>query len=212
MAKDQYQPAPVPATKSLPKIKEAAKTCTACPLYKNATQTVFGNGPLGADIMIVGEQPGNEEDLAGLAFVGPAGAILDKALEAAGLNRKQVYLTNAVKHFKFEPRGKVRLHKKPNVREMQACLPWLVAEVTRVKPKVILALGSTAGTSVLGRLPKIGVERGKIQKSNRFAEKVMVSWHPSAILRSITPKDRAERMKQLTQDIKAAVKAAQQKP
>lgn len=204
MAANQNTSAEVDAKASLPELAAAASKCQACPLYAPATQTVFGEGAEGSEIMIVGEQPGNEEDLAGRPFVGPAGRVLDDALAAAGLDRKQIYVTNAVKHFKFEDRGKMRLHKKPSGRESQACRPWLEAEVARVRPRLILALGTTAGTSILGRLPKITEERGRVLKSRRFAADVLLSWHPAAILRSSTEAEKQQRLEQLRDDLTLA--------
>src|SRR5437868_10465485 len=142
-------PAPVPDTSSLTMLRSASKTCTACHLFKHATQTVFGEGPKGATLMLLGEQPGDQEDLAGKPFVGPAGRILDRALEEAGIDRREVYVTNTVKHFKWEPRGKRRIHKKPNSREIAACRPWLEAELRVVRPDLLVCLGATAAQAVL---------------------------------------------------------------
>lgn len=139
----EWIPAPVPETSSLTTLKTAAKTCTACHLFKHATQTVFGEGPKGATLMLLGEQPGDQEDLAGKPFVGPAGKILDRALAEAGIDRTQVYVTNTVKHFKWEPRGKRRIHKKPNSREIAACRPWLEAELRVVRPGLLVCILST---------------------------------------------------------------------
>src|SRR6266702_1981671 len=138
-----------PDTSSLTEVREASRKCTACHLYKRATQTVFGEGPKGAPIMLVGEQPGDYEDVAGKPFVGPAGKIMDHALEEAGIDRKAVYVTNAVKHFKWEPRGKRRIHKKPSWSELTACRPWLEAELAVVRPEVLVCLGATAAQSLL---------------------------------------------------------------
>src|SRR5438046_625477 len=159
VAKDErdWQAAPAPATSSLTTLRRAGKGCTACYLYKHATQTVFGEGPKGATLMLLGEQPGDQEDLAGKPFVGPAGKILDRALEEAGIDRKQVYVTNTVKHFKWEPRGKRRIHKKPNSREVAACRPWLAAELRRGRPQLLVCLGATAAQAIFGssfRVPK----------------------------------------------------------
>src|SRR4029079_1483772 len=137
-----------------------AKGCTRCHLYKNATQTVFGEGPVDASLMLVGEQPGDQEDIQGRPFVGPAGKVLDRALEAAGIDRQQVYVTNAVKHFKWEPRGKRRIHKKPNSLEISACKPWIEAEIEVLKPDVIVCLGATAAQSLLGWQFKVSTQRG----------------------------------------------------
>src|SRR6184192_2623499 len=141
----------LPERPSLPKLREAAAGCTACPLHETGTQTVFGEGTSKADVVFVGEQPGNEEDLQGKPFVGPAGRILDQALAAAGIERNDVYVTNVVKHFKWEPRGKRRLHKKPSSREISACRPWLEAEIDLLKPDVIICLGATAAQALLGK-------------------------------------------------------------
>src|SRR5437660_5719971 len=149
---DEYaRPATPPDSSSLSTVREAARNCTACHLYKRATQTVFGEGPKKAPMMLVGEQPGDYEDVAGKPFVGPAGKIMDRALEEAGIDRKEVYVTNAVKHFKWEPRGKRRIHQKPNSLEITACKPWLEAEIEALHPEVIVCLGATAAQSLWGR-------------------------------------------------------------
>lgn len=202
----------VPKGLSLPELKTAAHSCRACPLYASATQTVFGEGPINAKILIVGEQPGDQEDQSGRMFVGPAGEMLNECLRAAGLDRDGVYITNAVKHFKWRPGntareggGKARVHQKPSGTEMHACRPWLEAEIDRVKPEIVLALGATAGTSVLGRLPKITQERGQVFTDNGFAPKVILSWHPAAILRSMDPEELRTRKAQLTEDLRLAL-------
>src|SRR6266498_154265 len=151
----------IPNDPDLDRLREAAAECTACPLYKNATQTVFGEGPERALIMFVGEQPGDAEDLAGHPFVGPAGKLLDRALQEAGIDRAAVYVTNVVKHFKWEPRGKRRIHKKPNAAEIGACHPWLDAEIRIVKPRAIVCLGATAAQALLGRTFKVTEHRGE---------------------------------------------------
>src|SRR6266699_2755036 len=156
------RPAGPPDTASLGALREAAHHCTACHLYNRATQTVFGEGPKGATMMLVGEQPGDYEDVAGKPFVGPAGKIMGRALEEAGIDRSKVYVTNAVKHFKWEPRGKRRIHQKPNSREIAACRPWLEAELRLVKPKLVVALGSTAGQAIFGPSFRVTRERGKV--------------------------------------------------
>src|SRR5881396_2013909 len=156
------RPARPPDTTSWSAVREAAKDCEACHLYKRATQTVFGEGPKGAVMMLVGEQPGDYEDVAGKPFVGPAGKIMDRALEEAGLDRKEVYVTNAVKHFKWEPRGKRRIHQKPNSREVAACRPWLEAELRIVRPKLPVVLGSTAGQAMCGPSYPIPRVRGQV--------------------------------------------------
>lgn len=204
MARQHRTRAVVPANADLPKLKAAASVCTGCPLYAGATQTVFGEGPENAEIMIIGEQPGTEEDLQGHPFVGPAGKILNQALHAAGLKREDMYLTNAVKHFKWQRQGKIRVHKKPNGSEMHACKPWLDSEIAKIKPKTIVLLGATAATAVLGRLPKITEERGKVITGNPLAERIILSWHPAAILRSSTDEESLTRMNQLAQDLALA--------
>ena len=143
-------------------LREEAADCRACPLYKNATQTVFGEGPQTARIMLVGEQPGDKEDLAGKPFVGPAGQMLDRALEEAGIDRSKVYVTNAVKHFKFVPRGKIRLHQKPNTPEIKACRQWYERELAAIKPELVVAMGATAAQSVLGKITPINKNRGRL--------------------------------------------------
>src|SRR6266436_7353743 len=153
--KEYARPARPSATSSLGEVREASRECTACRLYKRASQTVFGEGPKDAAIMLVGEQPGDYEDVAGKPFVGPAGKIMDQALEEAGIERSQVYVTNAVKHFKWEPRGKRRIHQKPNSREIAACRPWLDAELAVVKPRVLVCLGATAAQALLGKKVKV---------------------------------------------------------
>jgi uracil-DNA glycosylase family protein len=172
----------VPERPSLPRLREAAAGCTACELYKTGTQTVFGEGARSAEAMFVGEQPGDQEDKAGKPFVGPAGRLLDEALEDAGIDRTQVYVTNVVKHFKWVARGKRRIHQKPNWQEAAACRPWLDAELAVVKPRVLVCLGATAAQALLGRQFRVTKERGRPVDSN-LAEHVLATIHPSAILR-----------------------------
>jgi uracil-DNA glycosylase len=172
----------VPANPTLPKLKQAAAGCTGCELYKRATQTVFGDGALGAQVIFVGEQPGDKEDLQGKPFVGPAGGILNKCLDAAGIDRTKVYVTNAVKHFKWEPRGKRRIHKKPNQLEITACRPWLEAEIAVVRPQVIVALGATAAQALLGRDFKVTQRRGEPIATKDGL--VVATVHPSSLLRA----------------------------
>lgn len=167
----------------------AARRCTACPLYRTGAQTVFGEGPASAAAMLVGEQPGDAEDRAGHPFVGPAGQLLDRALREAGIERNRTYVTNAVKHFKWEPRGKRRIHSKPNAREVQACLPWLKAEIDRVRPAVVVCLGTTAAQALLGRDFRVTRQRGEILEGGP-ARYVVATVHPSAILRA-APADHA---------------------
>src|SRR3954465_11331529 len=177
------RPAQPPDTSSLTTVREAAAHCTACHLYKRGTQTVFGEGPKSATMMLVGEQPGDYEDVAGKPFVGPAGKIMDQALNDAGIDRKQVYVTNAVKHFKWEPRGKRRIHQKPNAREIAACRAWLDAEIAAVRPRVIVCLGATAAQDLLGRKFRVTQSRGQLLPST-VAEHMMATVHPSSILRA----------------------------
>lgn len=170
------------SSRKLEALREAARSCTNCPLYKNATQTVFGEGNPRARIMLVGEQPGDVEDREGHPFVGPAGRILDRALEEAGIARSAIYITNAVKHFKWEPRGKRRIHKTPAQREIEACFQWLESEMETVKPKVIVCLGATAAKALLGPRFRITQQRGEVQ-SREGVPDVIATWHPSYLLR-----------------------------
>jgi uracil-DNA glycosylase len=195
----------IPNRPTLSAVREAAKGCKACDLWRSGTQTVFGEGAAGATVMFVGEQPGNDEDLAGHPFVGPAGRVLDEALAAAGIDRKQTYVTNAVKHFKWEPRGKRRIHQKPNWAEMTACRPWLETEIELVKPKVIVCLGATAAQSLLGRQFRVTKQRGVPVESD-LAPVVMATVHPSSILRG-PPEDREQSMQDFIADLRAVAKA-----
>ena len=172
-------------------LKAAAAECKACDLWKKGTQTVFGEGRRRANVIFVGEQPGNEEDLTGKPFVGPAGRLFDEALAEAGIDRKQTYVTNVVKHFKWEPRGKRRIHKKPNAVEINACRPWLEAEIALVKPQVIVALGATAAQALLGPKFRVTKQRGKFLEST-LAPYIMATVHPSSILRA--PDDETHRL------------------
>lgn len=173
----------IPERPSLRVLREAASGCKACDLWKRGTQTVFGEGAVRARVMFVGEQPGNEEDLAGKPFVGPAGRLLDKALDEAGIDRTETYVTNVVKHFKWEPRGKRRIHAKPNAQEIAACRPWLDAEIDLVKPEVIVCLGATAAQALLGRQFRVTQHRGEFVPSPLPA-RVIATVHPSSILRA----------------------------
>ncbi len=190
----------VPDRPTLPKLREAAAGCKACDLWKTGTQTVFGEGSPHAKVMFVGEQPGDKEDLAGKPFVGPAGAVLDKALVAAGIDRNEVYVTNAVKHFKWEPRGKRRIHKKPNQMEIAACRPWLNAEIEVTKPQVIVLLGATAAQAILGKDFKVTQHRGELIPS-KLAPYVMATVHPSSILRAPDEDARHEAMRLFVEDM-----------
>jgi DNA polymerase len=201
------RPATPPDTSSWSQLREAARDCAACHLYKRATQTVFGEGPKHAPIMLVGEQPGDYEDVVGKPFVGPAGKILDRALAEAGINRDKVYVTNAVKHFKWEPRGKRRIHQKPNSREIAACRPWLEAELRLVKPKLLVCLGSTAGQTIFGSSFRVTRERGKVL-SSKLAPKVVATVHPSALLRQPDEMSRDREYARFVVDLRVALKAA----
>ena len=200
-------PAPVPETSSLATLQKSAKTCTACHLFKQATQTVFGEGPKGATLMLLGEQPGDQEDLSGKPFVGPAGGILNRALEEAGIDRTQVYVTNTVKHFKWEPRGKRRIHKKPNSREIAACRPWLEAELRVVRPDLLVCMGATAAQAVFGPSFRVTRERGKVLESE-LAAKVVATVHPSSLLRQPDEESREREYKLFVADLRVALKAA----
>jgi uracil-DNA glycosylase len=195
----------VPDRPTLPRLRAAAAGCTACHLYKLGTQTVFGEGSADADVVFVGEQPGDQEDLAGRPFVGPAGRVLDEGLAAAGIDRSQVYVTNAVKHFKWEPRGKRRIHQKPNWAEMTACRPWLEAELAVVKPDVLVCLGATAAQSLLGRQFRVTKMRG-VPVESELAPNVVATVHPSSILRAPDEGARQEAMWDFTRDLKAIAK------
>ena len=173
----------IPARATLARLREAARTCTACDLYRRGTQTVFGAGPKDARVMFVGEQPGNEEDLAGQPFVGPAGKLVDKALVEAGIERREVYVTNVVKHFKWEPRGKRRIHARPNSQEIRACRPWLEAEMAQVRPAIVVLLGATAAQALLGSAFRVSKQRGQVMTAP-FARAVVATVHPSSILRA----------------------------
>jgi uracil-DNA glycosylase len=195
------------AAKALDAVRETAEDCRACPLWANATQTVFGEGPPGAAIMLVGEQPGDREDIAGRPFVGPAGRLLDRALAEAGIQRSGVYVTNAVKHFKNEPRGKRRIHKKPADTEIDACHQWLERELKLVAPRLIVALGATAARAVLGRATPIEPNRGRLM---RIAEgpNALVTVHPSFLLR-LPDKYRADAYRRFVDDLRIAVQYQQ---
>lgn len=203
MAKRRLQTAAplIPAQATLPILRTAAAGCKACDLWKLGTQTVFGEGSGNASVMMVGEQPGDKEDIQGHPFVGPAGLVLDKALAAAGIDRKEVYVTNIVKHFKWEPRGKRRLHKKPNALEISACRPWLEAEINVTKPQVVVLLGATAAQGILGRTFRVTQHRGEWLEAN-IAPNVMATVHPSSILRAPDDDSRHEEMRKFVADLK----------
>lgn len=191
----------IPARPTLSKLRSAASKCRACPLWKTGTQTVFGEGATSAQIVFVGEQPGNDEDLTGKPFVGPAGHLLDQCLKEAGIDRSLAYVTNAVKHFKWEARGKRRIHKKPNAREIAACRPWLDAELTLIKPKVLVCLGATAAQALLGRDFRVSKQRGEWIESS-LAPSVLATVHPSSILRAPDEESRHEARRQFVEDLK----------
>ncbi len=195
----------IPAELSLPALKKASSGCRACDLWERGTQTVFGNGLVTAGLVLVGEQPGNEEDLEGLPFVGPAGRVLDKALEAAGIERNDAYVTNVVKHFKWVPKGKLRLHQKPNAREIGACLPWLEAEIDLIRPEVLVAMGATAAQGIFGKDVRVTRDRGRFIPSS-LAQYVTVTVHPSSILRSRTDEERRAAMAGFVEDLKIVAK------
>ena len=183
----------------------AAKGCTACHLFENATQTVFGEGPVPAALVLVGEQPGDQEDQQGHPFVGPAGRVLASGLEDAQIPREEVYVTNAVKHFKWEPRGKRRIHSKPNAMEIHACHGWLEAELALVKPRVVVCLGATAAQAFLGRTFKITESRGKVLDGAPWAAHLLATYHPSALLRMMRDEaDYAKAKKEFVSDLKKA--------
>ncbi len=186
---------------TLPALREAAAGCRACDLYKTGTQTVFGEGAEHAQVMFVGEQPGDREDREGKPFVGPAGRVLDEALEEAGIDRRHVYITNAVKHFKWKPQGKRRLHQKPNAAEINACRPWLDAEIAMVKPHLLVLLGATAAQALLGRDFRVSVQRGQLIERPGLPP-VMATVHPSSILRAPDDETRALEMRAFVQDLK----------
>ena len=191
----------LPERPTLPAVRDIAAGCKACDLYKRGTQTVFGEGPKRAQVMMVGEQPGDAEDLAGHPFVGPAGRVLDRALEDAGIDRRLVYVTNVVKHFKWEPRGKRRIHAKPNASEIGACRPWLETEIALVKPRVLVCLGATAAQALLGKAFKVSQQRGEVVESS-LAPLVTATVHPSSILRARTDEERHEAMSRFVADLK----------
>jgi uracil-DNA glycosylase len=188
----------LPSSRSLAALEEAAAGCRACPLWRTGTQTVFGEGTKESEVMLVGEQPGDQEDKAGRPFVGPAGRLLDEALDEAGIDRTRAYVTNVVKHFKWQPRGKRRIHAKPSWSEMTACRPWLDAELEAVRPEVLVCLGATAAQALLGRQFRVTKERGK-QVESDLAPHVLATIHPSAVLRS---DDREREFQGLVADLK----------
>ena len=196
----------LPDKLTLENVARAANDCKACDLYKRGTQTVFGEGPQRATLMLVGEQPGDAEDLAGHPFVGPAGKLLDRALDEAGIDRKKVYVTNVVKHFKWEPRGKRRIHAKPNAAEISACRPWLETEIALIKPQALVCLGATAAQALLGKTFKVSKQRGEFVDSS-LARLVMATVHPSSILRARDDETRRVEMERFVADLKKLASA-----
>lgn len=205
---DDTAAALIPDNPTLPPLREAAQGCRACPLWERGTQTVFGEGRAHVPLMLVGEQPGDTEDRLGRPFVGPAGRLLDKALEEVGLRREALYITNVVKHFKWEPRGTRRIHVKPSAAEIAACLPWLDAEIEAVKPRAIVCLGATAAQALLGKDFRVTVSRGRFIESNR-APLVLSTVHPSALLRVADEEARQREIRRFIDDL-AVVAAALQ--
>ena len=205
--KSQRRPEPAMkpghAASELEALREEAANCRACPLWKDATQTVFGEGPPAAQMMLVGEQPGDREDLAGRPFVGPAGQMLDRALQEAGIDRNQVYVTNAVKHFKFVPRGKIRLHQKPNTSEIRACRQWYERELASIKPRLVVAMGATAAQSVLGKITPINKTRGRLIDLDDGIQ-ALVTVHPSYLLRLPDADAKAREYERFVDDLKLA--------
>jgi uracil-DNA glycosylase len=193
--------AALPGRRTLRTLKTAARGCRACHLWRRATQTVFGEGAATAEVMLVGEQPGNDEDLTGHPFVGPAGRILSEALEQAGIDRARTYVTNVVKHFKWEPRGKRRIHAKPKAGEITACRPWLDAEIGVLRPRIIVCLGATAAKALLGNSFRVSVDRGRFVPSD-LAPLVTATVHPSSILRETDSRARREAMQAFVRDLK----------
>src|SRR5512135_1653559 len=201
----------VPPTKSLARLAAAVQECRGCDLYRHATRAVFGAGERGSPLFLVGEQPGDREDVAGKPFVGPAGLLLDRALEQAGVDRTKVYVTNAVKHFKFEPRGKKRIHQKPNAAEVEACRPWLYREIEVVRPRLLVCLGATAARAVFGSSFRLLAQRGRVLETapalRKVAPRALATIHPSAALRSPEEAARRELFRTLVRDLRAAARA-----
>jgi uracil-DNA glycosylase family protein len=194
----------LPERITLPALREAAGECRGCPLYKTGTQTVFGEGKRDARVMMIGEQPGDQEDKAGKPFVGPAGKILGDALAEVGIDRDDVYVTNSVKHFKWEPRGTRRIHAKPNAREIQACKPWLTVELQVIKPQMVVCLGATAAQALMGKEFRITKSRGQIFRDTQYAPWLMATAHPSSILRMPSSEDREAAYQAFVADLQIA--------
>ncbi len=204
MALKSHSPGPaelIAGAKSFSSLRHAVQKCRGCDIWQRATQAVFGEGSENSEVMLVGEQPGNKEDLAGQPFVGPAGTLLDQALAEAGIRREKVYVTNVVKHFNSTQRGKLRIHKKPNSEEIGACHPWLEAEISRIRPKVIVCLGATAAKALIGRDFLVTRDRGRLIKSN-LAPILTATIHPASILRTPDDNDRHAEMAQFVSDLR----------
>jgi uracil-DNA glycosylase len=206
VAETQIHQPPIPSGGGVKGLREAAAGCRACPLWRGATQTVFGAGPARADVMLVGEQPGDREDREGEPFVGPAGHLLDRALEAAGIDPAATYQTNVVKHFKWKPRGKRRIHQTPSKLEIDACRPWLDAELDRVRPEVVGLLGATAAKALLGPSFRVSRQRGELLEVD-FAPVAVATYHPSSVLRA-SDEDRDEAFAELVADLRVLGGAA----
>lgn len=191
----------IPSQPTVAALRNAAADCTACHLYRNATQTVFGEGPEGARVILVGEQPGDAEDLAGHPFVGPAGKLLDRCLVEAGIDRKQTYVTNIVKHFKWVPRGPRRIHSKPGTVEIEACFPWLEAEISVIKPRIVVALGATAAQALFGKSFRVTRDRGRLVPF-ALAPCALATVHPSALLRAPDEDTRSEETERFIEDLR----------
>ncbi|MFN2543150.1 MAG: UdgX family uracil-DNA binding protein [Actinomycetota bacterium] len=204
-ARDSAATELIPERPTLTKLAQAVQTCTACELYKGTTQAVFGEGTNAADVMFLGEQPGDHEDRQGRPFVGPAGRLLDEGLEEAGIDRAAVYVTNVVKHFNFEPRGKRRIHKKPNAEHIAACRPWLDAELQQVRPQVLVCLGATAAQAIFGRTFRVTQHRGEFIESP-LAPRVTATVHPSSILRAPDDEARREAMEAFVEDLRVVAR------
>lgn len=208
----------LPEIRTLPVLRQAVQQCRGCDLYRNATQAVFGEieeksrtGQRGVAVVMIGEQPGDKEDIEGRPFVGPAGRLLDQCLEEASIERSQVYVTNAVKHFKWEPRGKRRIHEKPTMREIKACRPWLDAELEALTPKLIVCLGATAAQALLGSSFKVTKQRGTLQYVEGLAP-IIATVHPSSILRAQTEEDSQQEMASFVADLKSVAKHLKKSP
>jgi uracil-DNA glycosylase family protein len=199
------KPIVLPDRPTIPKLQRASAGCQACDLYENATQTVFGEGPRSASVMLVGEQPGDREDIEGEPFVGPAGRLLDKSLEEAGIARRDVYVTNVVKHFKWKPRGKRRLHQKPNAEQIAACRPWLDGELNVVKPEVVVCLGATAAKALLGPSFRVTKQRGEFVEPD-FAPLATATVHPSSLLRIDDDEERRLARRDFVRDLRKVAK------